>query len=85
MVTYVQEGMGERSEQVSERPRHFNSLHFKVRICKADKTWLGGKRMGRGKENPAEGKNGSVVRVLGLNSFKVLQDITVLAPNEKLG
>lgn len=41
--------------------------------------------MGRGKENPAEGKDESMTSVLGPNSFNVLQDVTVLTPDEKLG
>lgn len=32
-VSYVQEGGSEWSGQVSQRPTHFNSLHFRVGIC----------------------------------------------------
>lgn len=43
------------------------------------------KGVGRGKENPAEGKDESMTRVLRPNSLNVLQDVTVLTPDEKLG
>ena len=50
-------GVGEWSGQVSQRPRHFNSLHIRAGFCSADQTWVGGKGLGRGKENLAEGKD----------------------------